>query len=77
MQRTVALVTGASRGVGKGIAQELIDKGAEVYATGRTVEDLNSLGDKAHVIRCDHRDDTQVERVFRHIEFQIVYNGSK
>ena len=35
----VALVTGASRGVGKGIALGLGEAGAAVYITGRTVEE--------------------------------------
>src|SRR5574341_299304 len=35
----VALVTGASRGVGKGIALGLGETGATVYITGRTVEE--------------------------------------
>ena len=34
----VAVVTGASRGVGKGIALALAGEGATVYVTGRTVE---------------------------------------
>lgn len=34
----VALVTGASRGIGKGIALGLSEAGATVYITGRTVE---------------------------------------
>lgn len=34
----VALVTGASRGVGKGIALALATVGATVYITGRTTE---------------------------------------
>ncbi|MBX2999049.1 MAG: SDR family NAD(P)-dependent oxidoreductase [Caldilineaceae bacterium] len=35
----VALVTGASRGVGRGIAQGLGEAGAVVYVTGRTTEE--------------------------------------
>jgi len=34
----VALVTGASRGIGKGIALGLGEAGATVYITGRTTE---------------------------------------
>src|SRR5262249_63100 len=33
----VAVVTGASRGIGKGIALVLAERGATVYVTGRTV----------------------------------------
>ena len=33
----IALVTGASRGVGRGIAHELGVAGATVYVTGRSV----------------------------------------
>ncbi len=35
----VALVTGASRGIGKGIALALAEQGATVYITGRTVKE--------------------------------------
>ena len=35
----VALVTGASRGIGKGIALVLAEQGATVYITGRTVKE--------------------------------------
>ena len=38
----VAVVTGASRGVGKGIALGLGEAGATVYVTGRTVEEGTS-----------------------------------
>jgi dehydrogenase/reductase SDR family member 1 len=36
----IALVTGASRGVGKGIALELLAAGATVYITGRSEKDM-------------------------------------
>ena len=35
----IALVTGASRGIGKGVALALGEAGATVYVTGRTVEE--------------------------------------
>ena len=39
----VALVTGASRGIGKGIAIALGEAGALVYITGRNVNQTNSM----------------------------------
>ena len=41
----VALVTGASRGVGRGVALALADAGAKVFATGRTIRQAD-LGSK-------------------------------
>jgi NAD(P)-dependent dehydrogenase (short-subunit alcohol dehydrogenase family) len=64
----VAVVTGATRGVGKGIALELAEAGALVYATGRSVAD-HSFANNARVIpiSCNHTDDSQVEAAFRRI----------
>lgn len=63
----VALITGASRGVGKGIALELIDAGATVYITGRAVEDMQYISGKGSAVECDHRNDEQVQSAFRRI----------
>lgn len=63
---TVALVAGGSRGVGRGTAHGLLDAGATVYVTGRTVEDAQ-LSDGCIPIRCDHKNDQEVEAVFARI----------
>jgi dehydrogenase/reductase SDR family member 1 len=59
----VALVTGGSRGVGRGIVEELADLGATVYVTGRSVEQA-ALGATCIPLKCDHTDDEQVAAVF-------------
>jgi NAD(P)-dependent dehydrogenase (short-subunit alcohol dehydrogenase family) len=78
----VALVTGASRGIGRGIAQELGAAGATVYVTGRTVhahdnpvggtvaataDEVTAAGGFGVAVRCDHTDDDQVEQLFDQI----------
>ena len=79
----VALVTGASRGVGRGIALALGASGAKVFVTGRTTDadppgelpgtidatarDVSAAGGRGIALRCDHRDDAQVEAVFARI----------
>jgi NAD(P)-dependent dehydrogenase (short-subunit alcohol dehydrogenase family) len=80
---SVAIVTGASRGIGKGCAIELGALGATVYVTGRSVSPqahplggtvaetaaaVTSAGGKGIAIVCDHRDDGQVRRLFRQVE---------
>ena len=66
LENKVALVTGASRGVGRGIALGLAQAGATVYATGRSIEQAD-LEPPIHAIVCDHTDDDAVKRLFDRI----------
>src|SRR5437764_5410988 len=63
----VALVTGGMKGVGRGVARQLADDGAQVFVTGRSASDFERVGARTTVIRCDHRDDAQVDAVFERI----------
>lgn len=54
----VALVTGASRGVGRGVATSLAAAGYTVFATGRTIA-AASLPESVVRLTCDHLDDAQ------------------
>ena len=61
----VALVTGSTRGIGKGIATLLHQSGAAVAVVGRNLEQANmgaaELGNRAVGIACDVTDGPQVE----------------
>ena len=61
-----ALVTGASRGVGRGIAIGLAGAGYRVYATGRTVATAQ-LPETVIRIPCDHLRDEDAAAVFARI----------
>ena len=63
----VAVVTGATRGVGRGIARELAQHGARVFVTGRSAPDRERLDERTTGIRCDHRVDADVAAAFEHI----------
>lgn len=78
----IALVTGASRGIGRGVALALGSAGATVYLTGRTLNegesplpgtltataaDVTSRGGRGVALRCDHSVDSDVEAVIDRI----------
>src|SRR6185295_19181327 len=67
LNRQVALVTGASRGVGRGVAVGLANAGVTVFATGRGIKQAE-LGSEIRTITCDHTDDKAVAGVFQQID---------
>ena len=62
-----AVVTGASRGIGRGVAHELAQHGARVFITSRSAPDPGRLDSRVNVIRCDHRIDEDVDAAFARI----------
>jgi len=75
----VAVVTGASRGAGAGIARALGAQGCVVYVTGRTVNEgvaplpgtigataaaVTAAGGRGEAVAVDHRDDAAVADLF-------------
>ena len=69
LQDKVAVVTGASRGLGRHFAEALIDKGAQVYGLARSQDDLDAvrddLGDAFHTVVCDVRDRGSIRDAFQ------------
>jgi dehydrogenase/reductase SDR family protein 1 len=79
----VVVVTGASRGVGRGIGVALGAEGATVYLSGRTmdaageglggslrqtVEEIDARGGRGVPVRCDHGIDKDVQALFARVE---------
>jgi NAD(P)-dependent dehydrogenase (short-subunit alcohol dehydrogenase family) len=80
---SIAVVTGASRGAGRGIAIALGCHGCTVYVTGRseksgdaalpgtihaTAEAVTSAGGRGIAVRVDHGEDEQVRALFERVE---------
>jgi NAD(P)-dependent dehydrogenase (short-subunit alcohol dehydrogenase family) len=71
----VAVVTGASRGAGRGIAEALGAQGWRVYLTGRTVGPeaagaVTAAGGEGIAVPVDHSDDAAVAALFERVRAQ-------
>jgi NAD(P)-dependent dehydrogenase (short-subunit alcohol dehydrogenase family) len=81
----VAVVTGASRGIGAGIATLFGEQGATVYVTGRTtvstpnatsgtinevVASITAAGGVGIAVQCDHGDDAEVKALFERVKIE-------
>lgn len=64
----VAVVTGASEGLGKHLALSLVDRDATVFGLARSIDKLEAvqaeIGDRFHPISCDVRDESDVKHAF-------------
>ena len=66
----VAMITGASRGLGEGMAVGLAEAGAEIIALGRdeealeqTVKQIHSMEQRAEYYQCDVTDYMRIQEV--------------
>ena len=75
----IAVVTGASRGIGRGIAIGLGEQGATVYVTGRstgdrprtidtTAREVTEAGGTGIPVRTDHFHDDQIAAIFNKVK---------
>ncbi|XP_076982634.1 dehydrogenase/reductase SDR family member 1-like [Tamandua tetradactyla] len=70
----VCVVTGASRGIGRGIALQLCEAGATVYITGRhldtlqtTAQEAQSRGGRCVPVVCDSSRESDVQSLFEQV----------
>ena len=75
LDNKIAIVTGASRGIGQSIAKGLAAHGATVFCTSRKIEDLNKVkdeieseGGKAHAIACHIGKLDDIQNLFKAVE---------
>jgi NAD(P)-dependent dehydrogenase (short-subunit alcohol dehydrogenase family) len=67
LEGNVAVVTGGTSGVGRGVASALAGCGARVFVTGRSTDDRALIGRQITGIRCDHRQDAEVTAAFERV----------
>ncbi|XP_004609495.2 dehydrogenase/reductase SDR family member 1 [Sorex araneus] len=75
MKGQVCVVTGASRGIGRGIALQLCEAGATVYITGRhqdtlqaTAQEAQARGGRCVPVVCDSSQESEVQSLFEQVD---------
>ncbi len=82
LDKKVVLVSGANRGLGKAIVEQLIEKGAaKIYAGSRNIESLEELaakyGNKIVPVELDVTSDESIDRVARQIDrLDVLINNA-
>ena len=70
LKSKIAIVTGASSGLGKAFSQKLVDKGSTVYGLARSEDKLHQirdeLGDSFMPVVCDVTDANKIEHWAKH-----------
>ncbi len=83
----VALVTGGGSGVGKAVAEALLEGGYRVVVSGRTLDRLEATlaeakaGERGLAVTCDVSDEDQVEALFAAVEerfgrLDVLFNNA-
>ena len=62
-----AVVTGGTKRVGRGVAHALAQAGARVFVTDRSAENAGGGSNAITAIRCDHRQDADVDAAFARV----------
>jgi len=85
----VAIVTGASRGIGRGAALAFAEAGASVVVAARSTDklaelaaEIEAIGGKAHAVACDVREKADIEACIKaaidtYGRLDVLYNNAQ
>lgn len=88
LQGKIALITGATSGIGEASARLFAEEGATVFIVGRDENkgnniktDINSIGGKAYYYKCDVTNETEIKELKEYIvksegKLDILFNNA-